>query len=243
MKAANVLIAAAILLAFACSKSDKPSSDSTALAAKSEVTPDSAATAAQSNASTATTTAVPTTPADTAASPARGSTPTPRSGTTGGSRAGSSGTPSGAARGTTAPAATPVKVIAGGAKTGAAAVAQVAAVPSKPEVKPAPPASAPVVAASVAATAAVDPSAGKILFEENCRQCHGVLGVPPKAMKAKFPKIVTFDAQFFGARSDDSVVKVLTKGTTGDMLSFKDKLSHPEMVSVAAYIRTLGRPH
>lgn len=241
MKATNVLTATAILLAFACSKSDKPSSDSAALAAKSEVTPDSAATAAQSNVSAATTTAGPTTPADTAAAPARGSKPAPQSGTTGGSRTGLSGTPSGAARGTTAPATTTVKVIAGGAKTGAAAGTGVAPVPSKPEVKPAPPAGAPVVAA--VAAAAVDPSAGKILFEENCRKCHGVLGVPPKAMKAKFPKIVTFDAEFFGARSDDSVVKVLTKGTTGDMLSFKDKLSHPEMVSVAAYIRTLGRPH
>ena len=81
---------------------------------------------------------------------------------------------------------------------------------------------------------------GKTPYEENCRKCHGVLGVPPKTMKAKFPKIVTFDAAFFSKRSDDSVVTVLTKGKNEDMKSFKDKLSHGQMVAVAAYIRSLG---
>jgi mono/diheme cytochrome c family protein len=81
---------------------------------------------------------------------------------------------------------------------------------------------------------------GKTLYEENCRKCHGVRGVPPKTMKAKFPKIVTFDEEFFSKRSDDSVVTVLTKGKNQDMKSFKDKLTHDQMVVVAAYIRSLG---
>lgn len=83
-------------------------------------------------------------------------------------------------------------------------------------------------------------SPGKVPYEENCRKCHGVRGVPPKTMQAKFPKIVTFDAAFFAKRSDDSVVTVLTKGKNEDMKSFRDKLSHAQMVAVAAYIRSLG---
>ena len=83
--------------------------------------------------------------------------------------------------------------------------------------------------------------AGKTPYEENCRKCHGVRGIPPKAMKAKFPKIAMFDAAFFAKRSDDSVVTVLTKGKNEDMKSFKDKLSHSQMVAVAAYIRSFGQ--
>ena len=88
--------------------------------------------------------------------------------------------------------------------------------------------------------AATQEPAGKAPYEENCRKCHGVRGVPPKTMKTKFPKIVTFDAEFFQNRSDDSVVTVLTKGKNEDMKSFKEKLSHDQMVAVAAYIRSFA---
>lgn len=90
-----------------------------------------------------------------------------------------------------------------------------------------------------AGTANQDP-AGKAPYEENCRKCHGVRGTPPKTMKTKFPKIVTFDSAFFEKRSDDSVVTVLTKGKNEDMKSFKDKMSHDQMVAVAAYIRSFA---
>jgi mono/diheme cytochrome c family protein len=82
---------------------------------------------------------------------------------------------------------------------------------------------------------------GKTPYEDNCRKCHGVRGVAPKTMKTKFPKIVTFDAAFFAKHSDDSVVTVLTKGKNEDMKSFKDKLTHAQMVAVAAYIRSFGQ--
>lgn len=91
---------------------------------------------------------------------------------------------------------------------------------------------------AVAAAGADQAAQGKTPYEENCRKCHGVRGVPPKTMKEKFPKIATFDAEFFTKRSDDSVVTVLTRGKNEDMKSFKDKLSHSEMVAVAAYIRS-----
>ena len=80
----------------------------------------------------------------------------------------------------------------------------------------------------------------KTLYGENCKKCHGVKGTPPKAMKTKFPKIATFDAEFFAKRSDDSVVKVLTKGKNEDMESFKDKMTAEQMMLVAKYIRGMA---
>jgi len=84
----------------------------------------------------------------------------------------------------------------------------------------------------------------RTLYQENCKKCHGVLGTPPKTMKAKYDKIATFDAAFIASRSDDSVVKILTKGKGEDMKSFKEKLTPDEMLAVAKYVRELGsKPH
>jgi mono/diheme cytochrome c family protein len=90
-----------------------------------------------------------------------------------------------------------------------------------------------------AASLRQDP-AGKAPYEETCRKCHGVRGIPPKTMKVKYPKIATFDAEFFAKRSDDSLVTVMSKGRGDDMKSFKDKLSHDQMVAIAAYIRSFA---
>lgn len=85
-------------------------------------------------------------------------------------------------------------------------------------------------------------SLGKTLYEENCRKCHGATGVPSKVMMTKFPKIAAFDAPFLTKRSDDSVVSVLTKGgSTKDMKSFKEKLTHEQMKAVAVYIRSFAK--
>jgi mono/diheme cytochrome c family protein len=100
------------------------------------------------------------------------------------------------------------------------------------------------VTAAAAGRAAAQAPDGKALYDENCKKCHGVVGRPPKTMLAKFPKIYTFDAAFVAARSDDSVVKVLTKGKNEDMVSFKDKLKPDEMMAIAKYVRELGsKPH
>jgi len=104
-------------------------------------------------------------------------------------------------------------------------------------------ASALLLAASAALTkAAAQAPDGKALFEDNCRKCHGVRGTPPKTMKEKFPKIVTFDAKFLTEHSVDSIVKVLTKGKNEDMKSFKEKLTAPEMKAVAEYVHEIAKP-
>jgi len=82
---------------------------------------------------------------------------------------------------------------------------------------------------------------GKDLYQENCRKCHGVRGVPPKAIKEKFPKVRTFDEAFLVKVSDDSMVKVMMNGVgkAEDMKSFKDKLTPAEMTAVAKYVREI----
>jgi mono/diheme cytochrome c family protein len=97
-----------------------------------------------------------------------------------------------------------------------------------------------LTSAAVAGRAFAQAPDGKALYDENCKKCHGAVGKAPKTMQAKFPKIATFDAAFVAARSDDSVVKVLTKGKNEDMVSFKDKMKPAEMLAVAKYVRELG---
>lgn len=83
---------------------------------------------------------------------------------------------------------------------------------------------------------------GKALYLENCRACHGVLGVPTKQAAKKYEKIPNLsDPAFWVRRSDDSVVVVLRKGVGRDMKSFSEKFSAAEMVAVAKYVRTLVR--
>lgn len=95
-----------------------------------------------------------------------------------------------------------------------------------------------VLAAGTAAAQAPD---GQALYQLNCKKCHGVLGVPPKAIQKKMEKVVTFNEDFAAKFAEDSIVKILLKGgKSEDMKSFKDKLTHDEMVAVAKYVRQLA---
>ena len=84
---------------------------------------------------------------------------------------------------------------------------------------------------------------GKGVYVKNCKQCHGVIGVPTKDARKKYEKIASFiDPDFFAKRTTDSMVVVLRKGAGKDMQSFSDKLSPEEMKAVAEFIRTLAKP-
>lgn len=92
-----------------------------------------------------------------------------------------------------------------------------------------------------ASVAAAQTPNGQELYQLNCKKCHGVLGVPPKAIQKKMEKVVTFDSTFAVKFSEDSIIRILVKGgKSEDMKSFKDKLSHEEMVAVAKYVRQLA---
>ncbi len=96
------------------------------------------------------------------------------------------------------------------------------------------------LAIAFASRAAAQAADGKALYDELCKKCHGALGTPPKTMQAKFEKIKKFDAEYMAKRTDDSVVKVLTKGKNEDMKSFKEKMKPDEMAAVAKYVHELA---
>ena len=83
---------------------------------------------------------------------------------------------------------------------------------------------------------------GATLYRENCRVCHGPNGVSPSRAVQQYKNIKTLsDSSFLAARSDDSIVAVLTKGAGRDMKSFGDKLSKEQMLAIARYVRLLGQ--
>lgn len=96
---------------------------------------------------------------------------------------------------------------------------------------------------ALARVALVRATDGKGVYVKNCKQCHGVIGVPTKDARKKYEKIASFiEPDFFAKRSTDSIVVVLRKGAGKDMKSFSDKLSTDEMKEVAEFIRTLAKP-
>jgi len=97
-----------------------------------------------------------------------------------------------------------------------------------------------LAAAGAFSGAAAQAPDGKALYDEHCKKCHGVLGNPPQTMKKKYQKIASFDAKFLTAHSEDSIVKVLTRGKSEDMQSFKMKMNKDEMTVVAKYVRDLA---
>ena len=84
---------------------------------------------------------------------------------------------------------------------------------------------------------------GQALYREHCRTCHGTTGAPTQRARTQYGKIPNLaDAAFLAGRSVDSLVAVLEHGSGKDMKSFKEKLSHDQMVAVAQYVKTLAQP-
>jgi len=81
---------------------------------------------------------------------------------------------------------------------------------------------------------------GKVLYEKNCRACHGARGTPP-AVLAKQQNIPRWDASFMADRTDDSLVAAIRNGGK-NMKGFSGKLSPDEMAAIAGYIRELVPP-
>jgi mono/diheme cytochrome c family protein len=83
---------------------------------------------------------------------------------------------------------------------------------------------------------------GAALYTRLCSNCHGKTGTPPEAMKRLFPAIVVLsDSTFLASLSADSIVAVLQGvGTGKHKKPFTDRMSHEEMVAVAAFVKTLG---
>lgn len=95
-----------------------------------------------------------------------------------------------------------------------------------------------LVASSAKAQAAV----GLALYEKSCKMCHGADGTPPAAMLKMLPTLPNLSAKFMEGRSTDSVVKVISNGTTsGKMKGYKDKLSPDQIKAVAGYVKEMAK--
>jgi mono/diheme cytochrome c family protein len=93
--------------------------------------------------------------------------------------------------------------------------------------------------ASPASTQQQAAADAKVIYEKNCRSCHGPRGIPPQAM-ARMMKVPPLDSAYFTKKNDDTVVVVLKKGRGTNMKPFGDKLSEQQMQAVARYIRELA---
>lgn len=83
---------------------------------------------------------------------------------------------------------------------------------------------------------------GKEIYLKQCKECHGVIGVPTKASQRKYDKIPSFaDPEFFKSKKDAELLKAVTEGKGRDMKGFADKLSKDEIKAVVEYIHTLEK--
>lgn len=81
----------------------------------------------------------------------------------------------------------------------------------------------------------------KVLYEANCKACHGASGVPSAAM-VKMMKVPKLDGSYFAKHNEDSVKVVLKNGRGKQMKSFTGKLTPAQMDAVADYIQGLAKP-
>jgi mono/diheme cytochrome c family protein len=82
---------------------------------------------------------------------------------------------------------------------------------------------------------------GRSVYRSECKVCHGITGVPPKAEKAKYKKLRALgDSGFVSSLSRDSIVTIVTKGIDKNMKSFSDKLTEAEILAVSIYIKELA---
>ena len=82
---------------------------------------------------------------------------------------------------------------------------------------------------------------GKAIYAKNCKQCHGVLGNPPKTALKQYKNIATFtEPAFFTTHTHKEFIEAVTNGK-GDMLASKDKLTTAEIEAVVTYIHTLAK--
>lgn len=93
------------------------------------------------------------------------------------------------------------------------------------------------IAYAVTLSFAASTPSGADIFSQKCSMCHGVDGKGYPALKT--PNFT--DAKWQAAHPDKELMDAIENGVKGTaMVSFKDKLSHQEMVAVLKYIRSLG---
>ena len=98
-----------------------------------------------------------------------------------------------------------------------------------------------VFAATAAAqetTPVLEPD-GAVLYDGNCRTCHGPAGgAPSPAMLRMMENLMSVtDPVYLAETPDDSLISAVETGR-GKMKPFADKLSHKEILAIVQFLRT-----
>ncbi len=84
---------------------------------------------------------------------------------------------------------------------------------------------------------------GAALYRQHCRTCHGTTGTPSARMQGLYPKLTSLADTTLPARfSVDTIVHMMVNGLGDDMKSYSEKMTQAEMVAVAEFVRSLGKP-
>ena len=84
--------------------------------------------------------------------------------------------------------------------------------------------------------------AGKLVYERNCRACHGASGAGDgPAARALRPAPTAFNTTAYWSRTKDGDVKAaIRKGRPGTSMMAFESLSDEQLVDIVAYLRTLA---
>ena len=86
--------------------------------------------------------------------------------------------------------------------------------------------------------ARVQQPTGKVIYDQSCKKCHGVRGVPSQAMQRMMKKLPVLDSTFVSGLSLAGVENVVKKGK-GEMKAV-DKLTPEQAAAVTKYVFELA---
>lgn len=90
---------------------------------------------------------------------------------------------------------------------------------------------------------AVDPVAGRAIYEANCTSCHGLAadGKGPAALALKVKPTDFTQAGWWSTRTDTDVVATIRAGKPGTPMVGFAQLTEAQVGDVVAYLRSLSK--
>lgn len=94
---------------------------------------------------------------------------------------------------------------------------------------------------SFAVAAEGDPEKGKGLYQESCRQCHGLFGKGDEIAEFLNPRPANLTSLATQGKSDQELLAVILKGRNGTAMSGYEEVFHADQFTdLLAYLRLLN---